>query len=96
MDAISDQLAQALEKLLVDRGFRLPINFAMIAIDGSLLAGTYSQGKEGLTAAFTCQHFANDEHALMTPINIIFTDARGDAARIHIIEDERAGAPELY
>ena len=77
MDDVSQHLADCIVQL-IDNGFELPLHVAGIARNGAALVATYSAGDNGLETSFKLLpsgHFA-------TPINLMFVDARGEAARV--------------
>jgi hypothetical protein len=86
-DFLTHQLTAVLEQLL-GSGFELPIHFAMISTNGSVMAGTFTTGEEGLDCRIVAQHLA-DPRGFEVPINIMFTDIRGEAARVCIEKQEQ-------
>jgi hypothetical protein len=75
------EMAVVLQELL-DRGFRPPIYFAAIAVNGSMIGGEYTadDGEEGLACNVLAQHVRGQ--IFNTPINTMFVDGHGAAARV--------------
>jgi hypothetical protein len=67
---------------LLDRGFELPIHFAAIGANGSVVAGTYQPRDDasGLDCRITAQ--SSETEGLTVPVNIMFVDSRGESAVI--------------
>jgi len=65
---------------LLDRGFELPIHFAAVGSNGSVVAGTYRplDDASGLDCRITAQ--TGDADGLTAPVNIMFVDRRGESA----------------
>jgi hypothetical protein len=72
---------------LIDRGFVLPFHFAALGSNGSVLAGSFRADETGggLTCEIAAEHFV--EKVFVAPINVMFVDARGEAARVAIGPD---------
>ncbi len=68
---------------LREKGFVLPYNFAIIGVNGALVAGVFTEADsgDGLDCVFTAEHMP-DDRGLATPMNMMFVDARGEAARV--------------
>jgi hypothetical protein len=83
MDYVASHLRAILEEL-VDRGFESPLHFVALGKNGSLLAGRYDWwgGLESLRVTVTAQAIPEDGFAL--PVNLLFVDIDGDAARVVI------------
>jgi hypothetical protein len=67
---------------LLDHGFEMPIHFAAVGVDGSVVAGTYSpsgRGGAGVDCQITLQ---TEDKSLSPPVNIMFVDRRGESAVI--------------
>ena len=82
----------SLEQLL-DRGFRMPIHFAAIGIDGAVVAGTYVNSPTG--AGFDCRFTAQSSQSneLAAPVNIMFVDSKGESALV-VIRETAHGLPK--
>jgi hypothetical protein len=66
---------------LIDQGSEMPIYFAAMGIDGSVVTGTYRRSRRN--GGFDCQITAQTkENSLMPPINIMYVDRRGVSALI--------------
>jgi hypothetical protein len=65
---------------LIEHGFRMPIHFAAIGINGSVVAGTYTEAVSGeeLSCEITVQCI--DPGGLTAPVNIMCVDSRGASA----------------
>ena len=67
---------------LLNHGFEMPIHFAAVGVDGSVVAGTYIPSPRG-GGAFDCQITLQSEgKSLGPPINIMYVDRRGESALI--------------
>jgi len=76
-------LAQQFRQLvtgLIASGFVLPIRFAAIAINGAVLAGALEVSETGVETKYVLDHCPDTGMDL--PINILFSDARGEAVRV--------------
>lgn len=67
-------------KQLLDRGFEMPIHFAAVGTNGSVVAGTYRSLSGG--PGFCCQITAQtlDMEGLTAPVNIMYVDSKGESA----------------
>jgi len=84
VDFITEKLRQVLETL-ISTGFELPIRFALISTNGVILAGHFEFSANGaaVDTRFVAEHFPQD-NGMSLPINIMFTDNRGEATRVCI------------
>jgi len=84
VDFITEKLRQVLETL-ISTGYEMPIRFALISVNGVILAGHFELSGNGaaVDTRFVAEHFPN-ETGMCLPINIMFTDSRGEATRVHI------------
>jgi len=67
----------------LDRGFVLPLHLCAVSVNGAVLVVRYSQSEEdeeSIDGEVVVQHFPDAGAQL--PINIMITDADGDAARV--------------
>jgi hypothetical protein len=78
MEDLIEGLRSALETL-IGKGFQLPFHVAAIGLNGSFLPATYVPAEDGLEAQVHSMHGARDFKA---PINVMFVDNRGEAARV--------------
>jgi len=79
------QLGAILSQLLA-RGFETPIHLAALGVNGSVIACRYTAADEGtLDAKVIAQHIERGSFVL--PINLVFVDARGEAARVVFARD---------
>jgi hypothetical protein len=78
-------------KQLVDRGFEMPIHFAAVGTNGSVVAGTYRSLSGG--PEFCCQITAQtlDMEGLTAPVNIMYVDSKGESALL--VLRQLPGAP---
>lgn len=81
--AMSEMLAEVLRDLLA-RGFELPFRFAVIAINGTSMLGSYEPRDDGSVEASIAY---SSEDPLRLPINMMFVDACGDAVRVVLSND---------
>ena len=85
---MSDAMKDVIEHMgavlvqLLDAGFELPLHVAAISVNGSFATLTYSADPDGhgLAASMHGMH-GRDFH---TPVNVMLTDSRGEAARVVI------------
>jgi len=67
---------------LLDQGFEMPIHFAAVGTNGSVVAGTYSTSARG-GVGIDCQITVRTEgQNLTSPVNIMYVDRRGESALI--------------
>lgn len=80
--------AAVLEQLLAT-GFQLPISFAAISSNESFMCGTYRTNPEagGLSCEIPVMH--SPEEMTRLPINLLFVDSTGEAARVVFQETGR-------
>lgn len=84
MKGLTEYFAEALGAML-QNGFELPIHVAVVAVNGSMMFATYSDsGGDTLDCDVTANHIVGP--GLTLPINVMFVDSRGEAARV-IIEN---------
>jgi hypothetical protein len=88
---VAAQLADALRMMLDDLGFELPLHFAAIASNGAVMAGTYRLDEAG--GELACRVTVEPTDMVTTPVNIMYVDARGEAARVVI---GPSGTPRVY
>lgn len=71
---------------LLEHGFQMPIHFAAIGTNGSVVAGTYSSsGRDG--AGLDCHITVRTKgQNLTSPVNIMYVDRRGESALIVLRE----------
>ena len=79
MDDLVQAMAECLQSLL-DSGFEAPLHVAGVARNGSAFVVTYELTKDGLEPTFRLE--PNGAFAL--PVNMMFVDQRGEAARLVI------------
>ena len=84
---VTQAIAQALETLIHEKGFEVPIYMAAIGSNGYIYAMKYHQKAEGtsLEGKELAEH-APDEEGARFPINILFVDCRGNGARVLVNE----------
>ncbi len=77
---------------LGERGFELPLHVVTISINGTMFFMRYDADESAgnLAATLLTSHPQKDAF-LAVPINLIFVDARGEAARILIKADGSLG-----
>jgi len=78
---------------LLDTGFQMPIHFAAVGTNGSVVAGTYrraSRGK-GFDCRITAQNLSPE--GLTAPVNIMYVDRRGEAALVVLRPSQHEQAP---
>ena len=80
---VTKAIAQALETLIHEKGFEVPIYMAAIGSNGYTYAVKYQPKADGtaLEATELTEH-APDEEGARFPINLLFVDCRGSGARV--------------
>jgi hypothetical protein len=81
MESIVYDSAASVRQLL-QRGFEMPIHFAAVGTDGSVLAGTFRFARSG--DGFDCRITVEPASAagLTAPVNIMYVDRKGEAALV--------------
>ena len=84
---VTQAIAQALETLIHEKGFEVPIYMAAIGSNGYTYAVKYQPKADGtaLEATELTEH-APDEEGARFPINMLFVDSRGNGARVLVNE----------
>jgi len=92
MEELTQQMAIFLGEL-IDKGFELPITFASIARNGSVIVGryTYKENGDGLDCEVIAEQISPPGFAL--PINTMYVDQDGKAAKSEIVQDKK---PRLH
>ena len=80
---VTKAISSALETLIHEKGFKVPIYMAAIGANGYTYAVKYQRKGEGsaLEAQDLAEHEPDKEGARF-PINILFVDCRGNGARV--------------
>lgn len=87
MDFIAQRMKEVLWDL-AEAGFKFPIQFVTVGLNGAVLCGAYNLNEEGLAIpTFTAQHLPGERMTL--PINIMFIDAKGQAAHFSVTRAEQ-------
>jgi hypothetical protein len=86
MERLTQWFAEALEHLLA-LGFKPPIRLAAVAVNGSVIVVSYDCSTGG---RMDCQFLAEYSQAegFQLPINMMYVDQRGEAARFLIAKSE--------
>jgi len=67
---------------LIDHGFEMPIHFAAVGTNGSVVTGTYRRSTRN-GEKFECEITARTkDNTLTPPINIMYVDCKGESARV--------------
>ena len=79
MDSVVYDSTASIQQLL-DRGFELPIHFAAVGTNGSVVAGTFSHSgaERRLNCQITVRRMKRD--GLAGPVNILYVDRKGESA----------------
>ena len=66
---------------LLDRGFEMPIHFAAVGTNGSVVVGSHRFSPDG--HGFDCQITIQPStpEGLTAPVNIMYVDRKGEAAQ---------------
>ncbi len=89
---VDPQLFDTLVDMLLEHGFEPPFYFAAIAINGSMILGSYKpiEGSDDLDCEFIAWHCPDG--SFTAPLNIMFVDRNGEAARAVL---HPSGEPEI-
>jgi hypothetical protein len=92
MESLIYDSGASIQKLL-DRGFEMPIHFAAMGTDGSLVAGTFQLSPEGqgLDCRITVQ--GSKPAGMTAPVNIMYVDRKGEAALVVLRPPQSEPAP---
>ncbi len=92
LDDLTAQVVSALEALL-EEGFKPPLYWCIVDINGTIISGIYEYDKDStsLKAHVLCEH--NPRGAIELPVNIMYTDSRGEAARVVIKRTDQEPEP---
>jgi hypothetical protein len=65
---------------LLRKGFEMPIHFAAVGTNGTVVAGTFnfSRNRDDFDCRITIQPFS--EEGLTAPVNIMYVDRKGESA----------------
>jgi len=83
-----EQLADIINACL-DRGFVLPLHLCAVSVNGAILVVRYSESEEdeeSIDGEVVVQHFP--EAGSQLPINMMITDADGNAARVLLVDPD--------
>lgn len=85
-------LVKILDQLL-ERDFKPPLTFAAVALNGATGLGRFVPVDDG--DGLSCEILHKSDHAdWLTPINLMFVDATGEAARV-VIDASRWPTPQI-
>jgi hypothetical protein len=80
MDSVIYDSSDSIQQL-IEHGFKLPIHFAAVGTNGSVVAGTYRLSAR--RGGFDCQITIRTKgQSLAPPVNIMYVDSRGESALI--------------
>ena len=71
---------------LLDQGFQMPIHFAAVGTNGSIVAGTYRPLSH--SGGFDCAITVETSDGLTAPLNVMFIDSQGKSA-IVVLQQQR-------
>ena len=83
-----EQLADIINACL-ERGFVLPLHLCAVSVHGAILVGRYSESaeeEESIDGVVVVQHFPEAGSQLL--INMMMTDADGEAVRVLLIHPD--------
>jgi len=84
-----EQLADIINACL-ERGFVLPLHLCAVSVNGAVIVVRYSESEEdedSIDAEVVVQHYP--DAGVQLPINMMITDADGDAARVLLVDPDR-------
>ncbi len=95
IDEILSQAIQDMLQALIEGDFEAPFYFAAIASNGHTVTGFFEWATEGgMEPTFTSEYVA-DKTGLQLPINMMFTDKAGRAARMFIGQSGSMSKPQV-
>jgi hypothetical protein len=74
------EISKAIKTMVAD-GFRLPLRVVAVPVNGVLLAATYEDDEDGELRCII-DVTPGDEVPFIEPVNVLITDADGEAKRI--------------
>ncbi len=91
IEDLIEQIAPAIEELITELGFEVPLYLASLAANGSIVALHYrwtdpAQPEEGLDADLVADHTVGP--GFQFPINMIFVDATGERAARTVVSQK--------
>jgi len=86
---ITGELGLFLRELLAG-GFTLPFHVVALGVNGALVLGRYDGEPGALRCAILVEHLPDGRFG--TPVNIVVTDCRGQAARLMVSGDRTAAS----
>ena len=78
---------------LLSRGFKFPIMFASLSVNAQVHVGRYEQDESGAVSTEILAEKVDDPEGFLMPLNIMYVDRIGEAARVVI--GEVGGDPEV-
>ena len=73
-------------KELLDQRFQMPIHFAAVGTNGSIVAGTYRPLSH--SGGFDCAITVQTSDGLIAPVNVMVVDSQGKSA-IVVLQQQR-------
>jgi uncharacterized protein (DUF302 family) len=73
-----------------ERGLVLPLHLCAVSVNGAVIVVRYSESEEdedSIDAEVVVQH--SPDAGVQLPINMMMTDADGDAARVLLVDPDR-------
>ncbi len=92
LDDLTAQFASALEALL-DKGFKPPIYWSMIDVIGTIISGIYEYDEDSTSLKGRVLSEHNPRGTIELPVNIMYTDSRGEAVRVVIRRTDQEPEP---
>lgn len=82
---VAERVAEAFFELLEERKWKCPIYAVAVGANGSMIGCRYDfvEGEEGLSSEVLAEWY-HPSQAFTLPVNIMFTDSRGEAIRVLI------------
>ena len=74
----------------LERGLVVPLHLCAVSVNGAVLVVRYSESEEdedSIDAEVVVQHYP--DAGVQLPINMMITDADGDAARVLLVDPDR-------
>ena len=91
-----EQLADIINACL-ERGFVLPLHLCAVSVNGAVVVVRYDQAQDdedSIDGEVVVQHFPDAGAQL--PINMMITDANGDAARVLLLHPDTWQFADLH
>jgi hypothetical protein len=87
--------SEASVQQLLHRGFQMPIHFAAVGTNGSVVAGTFHLLPDGQGMECQITVPTSSEQGLTAPVNIMYVDSKGESALV-VVRQSKGCQPEIH